>query len=86
MELAGPLTRQLRVQAVCSSHLSQPLLEFDFLPEPSFDGAAPCPGRHPCHRLLFGWTVETHLLKFLLILIPETCDAHTLSLTVTLFF
>lgn len=40
----------------------------------------------PCHRLLFGWTVETHLLKFLLILIPETCDAHTLSLTVTLFF
>ena len=27
----------------------------------------------------FDWTVEPHLLKFLPILIPETCDAHTLS-------
>lgn len=32
-----------------------------------------------CHHLLFDWTVEPHLLKFLPILIPETCDAHTLS-------
>ena len=33
----------------------------------------------PCHHLLFDWTVEPHLLKFLPILIPGTCDAHTLS-------
>lgn len=84
MELAGPLTRQLTVQAGCSPHLSQALLEFDFLPEPSLMGLPRVQEGTPCHHLLFGWTVEAHLLKFLLILTPETCDAHTLSLTVTL--